>query len=374
MTRPTLDNWLLPENTFWSFRHVRELIPTAQIDCAKSPRVLNQKIKTELGGISIETHDGVKKISDFLSSTNTDSFTAVKGEDLVFEWLAPGVTDVEPHMIFSVTKSVTGMLVGALVQEGKIDVDALATKYVSEIADSGFGDATVRNLLDMAASYQFEEDYTPGPDIIAYRHSVGWYPAPLGAPNLHDFIASRKKEGAHGQMFRYMSPTTDLVGWVIEAASGMPYAQALSKYIWSKIGTEAPAHITVDRTGAPRAAGGLSAIPRDLVRFGMMIRDGGMGAIDPEFMRDVYENGSFEQWQTGDFKDFLPKGVYRSFCYKPGEDPDVIMGIGIHGQMLYVDRPRGVVVAKQSSWPNPDSEEMHLDAFHACQAIARALS
>jgi CubicO group peptidase (beta-lactamase class C family) len=123
-----------------------------------------------------------------------------------------------------------------LVQEGLIDVDALVTKYVPEIADSGFGDATVRNLLDMAASYQFEEDYTPGPDIIAYRHSVGWYPAPLGAPNLHDFIASRKKEGEHGQKFRYMSPTTDLVGWVIEAASGMPYAEALSKFIWSKIG------------------------------------------------------------------------------------------------------------------------------------------
>jgi len=374
MTRPTLDNWLHPENTFWSFRHVRELIPTAQIDCAKSPRVLNQKIKTELGEILLETHDGVKKISEFLSSTNTDSFTAVKGEDLVFEWLAPGVSDVEPHLIFSVTKSFTGMLVGALVQEGKIDVDALVTKYVPEIADSGFGDATVRNLLDMAASYQFEEDYTPGPDIIAYRHSVGWYPAPLGSPNLHDFIASRKKEGEHGQMFRYMSPTTDLVGWVIEAASGMPYAQALSKYIWSKIGTEAPAHITVDRTGAPRAAGGLSAIPRDLVRFGMMIRDGGMGAIDPEFMRDVYENGSAQQWATGDFKDSFAKGVYRSFCYKPGEDPDVIMGIGIHGQMLYIDRPRGVVVAKQSSWPNPDLEEMHLDAFHACQVIARALN
>jgi CubicO group peptidase (beta-lactamase class C family) len=49
------------------------------------------------------------------------------------------------------------------------------------------------------------------------------------------------------------------------------------------------------------------------------------------------------------------------------------MGIGIHGQMLYVDRPRGVVVAKQSSWPNPDSEEMHLDAFNACRAIAHAL-
>jgi CubicO group peptidase (beta-lactamase class C family) len=373
MTRPTLDNWLLPENTFWSFRHVRELIPTAQIDCAAMARPLTSANRPELGDVVIDAHDGAIKISDYLTATNTDSFTAVLGEDLVFEWLAPGVSATEPHLIFSVTKSITGMLVGALVAEGKIDVDALVTKYVPEVKDRGFGDATVRNLLDMAASYQFEEDYTPGPDIIAYRHSVGWYPAPLGAANLHDFIASRKKEGEHGQKFRYMSPTTDLVGWVIEAASGMPYAEALSKYIWSKIGTEAPAHITVDRTGAPRAAGGLSAIPRDLARFGMMIRDGGMGAIDPEFMRDVYENGSAEQWATGDFQDFFAKGVYRSFCYKPGEDPDVIMGIGIHGQMLYVDRPRGVVVAKQSSWPNPDSEEMHLDAFYACRAIAHAL-
>ena len=373
MTRPTLDNWLMPESTFWSFRHVRELIPTAQIDCALTPRPLTKANRPELGDVVINAHEGDIKISEYLSTTNTDSFTAVVGEDLVFEWLAPGVGATEPHLIFSVTKSITGILVGALVADGKIDVDALVTKYVPEVKDSGFGDATVRNLLDMAASYQFEEDYTPGPDVIAYRHSVGWYPAPLGAANLHDFIASRKKEGEHGQKFRYMSPTTDLVGWVIEAASGMPYAEALSKYIWSKIGTEAPAHITVDRTGSPRAAGGLSVIPRDLVRFGMMIRDGGMGAIDPEFMRDVYENGSAEQWATGDFKDFFAKGVYRSFCYKPGEDPDVIMGIGIHGQMLYVDRPRGVVVAKQSSWPNPDSEEMHLDAFYACRAIARAL-
>jgi CubicO group peptidase (beta-lactamase class C family) len=373
MTRPTLDTWLLPDNTFWSFRHVRELLPTAQVNCAKSPRVLNPQIKSELGEISIETHEGANQLSDYLATTNTDSFTVAKGEDLVFEWLAPGVGDLEPHLIFSVTKSVTGLLVGALVKEGMIDVDALVTKYVPEIADSGFGDATVRNLLDMAASYQFEEDYTPGPDVVAYRHSVGWYPAPLGAPNLHEFIASRKKEGEHGQKFRYMSPTTDLVGWVIEAASGMPYAEALSKFMWSKIGTEAPGHITLDREGSPRAAGGLSIIPRDMVRFGMMIRDGGMGAIDSEFLRDVYENGSAEQWATGDFKDTFEKGVYRSFCYKPGNDPDVIMGIGIHGQMLYVDRPRGVVVAKQSSWPNPDLEEMHLDAYNACRAIAHAL-
>lgn len=373
MTRPTLANWLLPEHTFWSFRHVRELIPTAQINCAETARPLAKKYKSELADVVFDAHSGATKLSEFLATSHTDSFTVVKGEDLVMEWLAPGVSDVEPHMIFSVTKSFTGMLVGSLVQEGTLDVNASVSKYVPEISDGGFAGATVRNLLDMAASYQFEEDYTPGLDIIAYRHSVGWYPAPLGAPNLHDFIASRKKDGEHGQKFRYLSPTTDLVGWVIEAASGMPYAEALSKFIWSKIGAEAPAHITVDRQGSPRAAGGISVIPRDMIRFGMMMRDGGMGAIDPEFLEDAFQGGSAEQWATGDFKDFFVRGRYRSFCYKPGVDPDVIMGIGIHGQMLYVDRPRGVVVAKQSSWPNPDSEEMHLDAFRACQAIAHAL-
>ncbi|MDA3022171.1 MAG: serine hydrolase [Actinomycetota bacterium] len=374
MARPTLANWMAPEHTFWSFRHVRELIPTAQVDSAVTPRVLSRDIRSALGGIVVDFHQGPQTVVDFLSSTNTDSFTVVQGENLVFEWLAPGVVDVEPHLIFSVTKSVTGMLVGALVQEGLIDVEALVTDYVPQVSGSGFGDATVRNLLDMAVSYQFEEDYSPGPDIVAYRNSVGWYPAPLGAPDLHDFIASRKKEGEHGKSFRYLSPTTDLVGWVIEAASGLPYATALSKYIWSKIGTEAPAHMTVDRQGSPRAAGGLSVIPRDMARFGMMIRDGGMGVIDPEFLADVYENGSLEQWTTGDFKDVFPAGVYRSFCYRPGEDPDVIVGIGIHGQFLYVDRPRGVVVAKQSSWPVPDDVDMHLDSYRACRAVARALS
>lgn len=374
MTRPTLANWMAPDHTFWSFRHVRELIPTAQVDPAATPRVLTRDIKSALGGLVVDFHQGPQAVVDFLSSTNTDSFTAVQGENLVFEWLAPGVVDVEPHLIFSVTKSVTGMLVGALVQDGLIDVEAPVTNYVPEVEGSGFAGATVRNLLDMAVSYQFEEDYSPGPDIIAYRHSVGWYPAPLGAPDLHDFIASRKKEGEHDKSFRYLSPTTDLVGWVIEAASGMPYATALSKYIWSKIGTEAPAHITVDRQGSPRAAGGLSVIPRDMARFGMMIRDGGMGVIDPGFLSDVYNNGSAEQWAAGDFKDLFRKGVYRSFCYKPGEDPDVVMGIGIHGQFLYVDRPRGVVVAKQSSWLVPDDEDMHLDSYRACRAVARALS
>ena len=110
-----------------------------------------------------------------------------------------------------------------------------------------------------------------------------------------------------------------------------------------------------------------------MARFGMLVRDGGLGAIDEAFLADVFTGGSHEQWAIGDFKDMYPQGTYRSCWYRPGVDPDVVMGVGIYGQMLYVDRPRGVVIAKQSSWAQPDESVDHDDAYRMCQALARAL-
>ena len=81
MVRPTLANWMAPEHTFWSFRNVRELIPTAQVDCAARPRVLLSDIKPALGGLVVDFHQGQQTIVDFLSSTYTDSFIVVQGEN-----------------------------------------------------------------------------------------------------------------------------------------------------------------------------------------------------------------------------------------------------------------------------------------------------
>lgn len=373
MTRPDLSNWLDSEHNQWSLRHARELLPTGQVAPATVPRPLHSDPHPELLSGTFESNAGTEVIEDFLSRSRSDSLTIVRGDDLLLEWRTPGFAADEPHLIFSVTKSVTAMLAGALVRQHGLDVDAPVTHYVPEVATSAFGDATVRNLLDMTVSFRFVEDYTPGPDVRDYRYSVGWYPAPWDAPRLHDFIATRVKEGEHGQRFRYLSPATDLLGWVCETVSGLPYHHALSQYVWQPMGAEHEANMTLDRSGSPRAAGGLSAIPRDMARFGMLIRDGGMGAIDEGFIADVFTGGSHEQWAAGDFADVFANGVYRSCCYRPGEDADVVMGIGIYGQMLYIDRPRGVVIAKQSSWAMPDESVDHNDAYRLCRTLARAL-
>lgn len=373
MGRPDLSNWLDADHNRWSLRNARELLPTGAVAPSSSPRPLGYALQ-DLGAGTFESNAGTQNIHDFLVQSRTDSLTVIKGDDVVFEWRTDGFAEGEVHLIFSVTKSVTSLLTGALVKQCSLDVDADVVKYVPEVAQSAFGNATVRNLLDMTASFSFVEDYTPGPDVRDYRYSVGWYPAPWDAPRLHDFLATRKPDGEHGQRFRYLSPSTDLLGWVCEKVSGLPYHVALSQFIWQPMGAEYEANMTLDRNGSPRAAGGLSVLPRDMARLGMLVRDGGLGAIDENFLNDVYTNGSHEQWAKGDFKDVFANGIYRSCFYKPGVDPDVVMGIGIYGQMLYIDRARGVVVAKQSSWSTPDEGIDHDDAYLLCRTIARSLA
>jgi CubicO group peptidase (beta-lactamase class C family) len=140
------------------------------------------------------------------------------------------------------------------------------------------------------------------------------------------------------------------------------------------MGAEADADITLDRLGCPRAAGGLSAIARDLARLGMIVAEGGAGIVPEWFVEDLTRNGDPSHWAAGDYAAWLPGGCYRSCWYQPRVDPDCVMAVGIHGQMIYVDRPRNIVVVKQSSWDTPDSDDLHSDNEYAARAICRALT
>ena len=374
MERPTLANWMSPEHAHWSFRHVRELIPTARIRHGRHPRALPFEPAGDLLALRFEGTGGEHVVGEFLAATRSDALVAIKDGKVALEWLAPGVRDDEPHLLFSVTKSITALLAGALAGAGELDLDAPVVEYVPEVRNGGFGTATVRHLLDMEASYRFVEDYSPGIDLTLYRNSAGWYPAPPDHMGLREFLATREPEGEHGRVFRYLSPTTDMLGWVCEAASGLPYALAVSQHLWVPMGAEADADITLDRLGMPRAAGGMSATPRDAARLGMIVAEGGAGIVPEWFVDDLTTGGDPAHWAAGDYSQWLPGGCYRSCWYQPRVDPDCVMAVGIHGQMIYVDRPRNVVVVKQSSWEVPDEDARHTDNERLCRAISRALT
>ncbi len=370
----TLANWRTAPFSSWAFHHVRELIPSADIDIAPD-RVRPLEIApADLTGLQIDGPEGPATFEQALAETCTDGLVVLKDRRIAFERYANGMTDRTPHICMSVSKSLLGMLAGILAERGALDVTAPATLYVPELKGTAFEATTIRHLLDMRTGVLFDEDYlaTSGP-IIEYRKAQGWNPTPPGEPpsDLRSFLLSLMKTCApHGGATHYVSPCTDLMAWILERATGQRYADLLSAHLWQPLGAATPSYITVDRLGAPRAAGGVCVTTRDLARVGQMIADGGAGIVPGNWIEDIFENGDADAWTAGDLAPHLP-GVplhYRSKCYVLRGSSPSLMALGVHGQYLFVDPSSNIVVAKHGSRPAPldaANDVLHIRLFDA---------
>ncbi|HEY1384367.1 MAG TPA: serine hydrolase, partial [Dongiaceae bacterium] len=380
----TLANWRQAPWNCWAFHHVQEILPVARIPHDPAHVSALQQAQKPLGDLSFTGPGGAQwTLSRMLPATTTDGFLVLHQGRIAFEWYGNGLTAADPHIVFSVSKSITGTLAGILVERGQLDPDALVVRYVPEAANSVYGDCTVRHVLDMAVGISFVEDYldTTG-DFARYRAATGWNPVanPALASDVRSFLVTlRRDANPHGAVFHYVSPNSDMLGWILERAAGAPYARLLSDLIWRRLGTEADAHVTVDRLGAARAAGGICVTLRDLARFGEMVRNlGRAGAhqiVPRGWIEDILRNGDQRAWlaQPTAAK-FLPNGRYRSQWYMIGNASGAYCAIGIHGQWIYVDPEAEVVIAKLSSQPLPlDDPTDHL-LLAAFAAIARALT
>ena len=271
----------------------------------------------------------------------------------MIERYAHGMTAATPHILMSVSKSLTALVAGVLVGRGQLDPERLVTAVVPDVAGTAYDGATIRQLLDMRTGVAFAEDYaaTTGP-IVEYRKSTNWNPLEPGErpSDLRGFYQSlRAREADHGGRFHYISPNADLLGWVIERATGRRFADLMSELLWRPIGAEHGAYITVDRLGAPRCAGGICATVRDLARVGQALADGAV--VPTAWIDDIAANGSPEAWNDGVFAPFFPGRAmhYRAQWYVERGAAPLLFGLGIHGQYLFIDRRNRIVIAMVSS-------------------------
>jgi hypothetical protein len=333
----TLANWRTAPFNRWAFHHVRELVPSADIpnDPAKVRSLPREEMALGLEG--------------FLQETDTDGMAVLHRGRLVFERYANGMTDETPHILMSVSKSMLGLL----VKEIGIDTERSVVDLVPELESTAYGQTTIRHLLDMRAGIVWDEDYlaTSGP-IIGYRKATGWNPlAPGDTPSdLKSFYQTIQKAGPHGGSVHYVSPNSDLLGWLVERATGRRYAELMSELVWKKAGAERSAYVTVDRLGAPRAAGGMCATLRDFARVGQWVIE-----ARPDFVQELERAGDAQAWAAGDMAQYYP-GLpmrYRSQWYAVDDEAPLVFGMGIHGQNLFIDRANGIVIAKFSSQAAP---------------------
>jgi CubicO group peptidase (beta-lactamase class C family) len=363
-TQVTLANWRTSPFNQWAFHHVRELLPTADIlHDATNVREL-PAMTASLERLHIIGADGKELTLDqALKATSTDGIVVLHRGSIVLERYFNGMTERSPHIFMSVTKSMLGLLAGVLVGRGILNVSQLVTDIIPELKSTAWDAATVMQLLDMRTGVAFNEDYlaTSGP-MIAYRRAAGWNPlAPGEQPSdLRAFFRElRESDRPHGARFWYVSPNSDLLGWIIERVSGRRYADIFSELLWQPMGAAESAYITVDRFGAPRTAGGMCATTRDLARVGQMLLEGGSyrgrQVVPQSWIDMIATDGDPEAWSAGNLASYYP-GIpmhYRTKWYVERSESPMLFCLGIHGQNLFVDAKSEIVIAKFSSQPQP---------------------
>jgi CubicO group peptidase (beta-lactamase class C family) len=364
----------------WAWSNIRQLVPTINVWRGTGPVSALPRDAQDIGKVKATTMDGrAITFDDALNLTYADGIVVLHRGRLVFERYAGALQPHKQHIAMSVTKSFTGTLAGMLVAEGKIDPAAPVTKYVPELAKSGFGDATVAQVMDMTTGIKYTEVYTdPESDVWAMRRANGMAPPEPGVPQLSllEYLTTMPKLGTHGEVFTYRTVNTDVLAWITRRVSGQSLSEQLSTRIWQPMGAEEDAHYTVDRLGIESGGGGLNTTTRDLARFGEVMRNRGQfngRQIVPAAVVDDIAKGA-------DPKKFAPAGYatlpgwsYRNQWWVSHNEDGVYMARGIHGQSIYVNPRCEVVIARYASHHaagNVNNDPVTLPAF---AAVARAL-
>ena len=373
-----LGNWRAAPWNAWAFRNVSELIPTARI--AAAPGLAEDPVVDARALLGEAFLLGARRISvaDALEETFTDAMVVMKSGRIVAEFHAPNFTLQSRHILFSTSKSVTSIVAGILRDDGLLDFDEMVPRYVPELKNSAYGNARVRDVLDMRVSLDFEEVYhDPHGPYARYRRAGLLDPSGPGdkTETVVEFIAGLKKGKAdHGGAYHYASPNSDVLGLIIQGASGQRFPDLASERLFQPLGARQDACVTVDRAGTPRTGGGINMTPRDLARIGEMMRQGGTAngrrIVSPEWVHDTVTGGSREAWATSTSVSWLPHGRYHNNWYQAGSG--AFFALGIHGQWLYVDPKAEMVIAKVSSQPDAiidDAKDFNLALFDALTKI-----
>ncbi|XWK90353.1 MAG: serine hydrolase [Phormidium sp.] len=366
----------------WSVCHFQQLMPSKLVSRGLTPYSQMDKQLADLDRVPFIPLNATKPMTwkQAFDANFTDGIIVLHDGKIVYEKYAGCLTPIDLHAAMSITKSFVGLLGEMLVSEKVLDENRLVKQYIPELAKSAFGDATVRQVLDMTTGLDYSEDYAD-PNAGVWKHAAAGSPLPkpddyTGPRSYFEFLQTVQKQGEHGRSFGYKTVNTDVTGWLISRTTGQPLTEVLSEKIWSKLGTELDAFMTVDSIGTPFAGGGLNLGLRDMARFGEMLLNNGKFAnqqIVPETVVQKIRAGGDRRAFADAGYSLLKDWSYRSMWWITHNEHGAFMARGVYGQSLYIDPKANMVIARFASNPIASNSTNDPTTLPAYQAVAEYL-
>lgn len=366
----------------WSFSHMRELLPTARVSRGDGPVCsLPRADRDDLDAVPFTTIDGHSSTwGEAFASNYTDGILVLHRGNIAYERYFGALQADTLHSAFSVTKSFVGTHAAMQVHDGSLDANARVTYYLPEMRDTAYGDATVRQVMDMTIGVRYSEAYAdPTADIHAYARAGGMRARPrdyAGPQTFYDYLVTLKKDGEHGTGFTYKTINSEVLAWIVKRVAGVRLADLASAAIWSKLGCDYDALYQVDSVGTEAGGGGLNTTLRDLARIGEMMRCygsfNGQQIVPAAVIADIRNGANRDHFATAGYAT-LPGWSYRNMWWVSHDDHQCFTARGIHGQAIWIDPAAEMVIARYASHPLAANVFMDPTSLPAYRALAEQL-
>ena len=376
----SLENWRSHPFNRTAFYNIEKILPITIIE--KGSNSSNALSKHEdLSSLSFTNkYQEKQNITDFLQKSLSDNFVIIQRGNKVYEWFNENKQKNKQHILFSVSKSLTGLATGLLIENNLIDINKEITIYIPEVKNSAYDKATVKNLLDMTISTDFKEEYLDKSGLFnLYRQATGFNPKKIDTEiGLKGFLKLMpKSQNPHGNKYQYCSPNTDLLGWIIERVTNKKFSEFFSEEIFQKCKPNFNAFITLDDEGSPRTAGGICMNIEDLSKIAELVRCRGSvenkQIIKENTIAELIDYKAEHPWPSKEKGRLFSKGGYKSKWYQTGHKNKEICAIGIHGQWIWIDPIKEISIVMLSSRKTPLSITKDINFTLLCEEICKTL-
>lgn len=368
----------------YSVCHMRQFMPTSVVKTDPNERYkFKVRLDKNIDDVTfVPLNDSsLMTWEESLAKNYTDGIIILHKGKIVYEKYFGELHPEGLHAAMSVSKTFTGTLGALLVAEGVLDENKTAAEYIPELTNSAFGDATIRQILDMTTGLKYSEDYSnPKAEIWAFTAAGNPFAKSAnysGPTNYFDYLITVEKRGQHGEVFGYKTINTDVLGWILSRVTSKSIPQLLSERIWQPLGTQYDGYYQVDGAGIAFAGGGFSANMRDMAMFGEMIRKNGKfnkEQILPEtLIADIKNGGNKEDFANSVYGKGLPGWSYRNMWWVLHNAHGAFAARGVHGQTIYIDPTAEMVIVRFASHPQAKNAKIDPTTLPAFQAVAEYL-
>lgn len=366
--RQSYDGALSPELAVNTFRNIDRLFPTRLIPASRRPLPLPVD-PTPMPDVEVTDRNRRFTFQQVLDTNRISALLVIKDGKIKREIYRYGNSQRTRWMSMSIAKSVTSTLVGAAVRQGKIHLTDSVTRYVPSLKGSAYDGVTVRDVLMMASGARWNETYTnPASDRRRLLEAqISQVPG-----SAMGVMRSLQRAAEPGSVNRYSTGETQVAAEMLRGAIGMPLADYLHERIWNRVGMESDAKWWLDSPNGTEIGGsGISATLRDYGRFGLFIMNDGVAGRD-----SILPSGWVHEATT---PKVLKGGRALDYGYlwwtaetDASRRDEAFVAEGIHGQWIYVNRPKRIVAVVWSAQVRP-SGGAPVEAWSLFDAIAASL-